>query len=73
MPPRRSILRVAQPPPAPRLRSQRQLQRLRDRLQSARSALVRWQTRLKRAFNTVEKHQKQIIRLERQLARVEED
>ena len=51
---------------------QRQLQKLRGRLDYERAALGRWQTRLKRAFNTVAKHQKAIARLERQLARSED-
>jgi len=52
--------------------SQRQLQKLRARLDHERAALGRWQTRLKRAFSTVEKHQKAMARIERQLARLEE-
>ena len=52
--------------------SQRQLQKLRARLDHERAALGRWQTRLKRAFSTVAKHQKALVRIERQLAHLEE-
>jgi hypothetical protein len=69
--PRRRILRPTLPA-VPEVQRQRQLQRLRERLVSERAAQARWQTRLKRAFNALEKHQKVLIRLERQLARLEE-
>ena len=45
----------------------RQGQKLRDRLAKEQAALRRWQSRLKRAFNAVEKCQKCIARIERQL------
>jgi hypothetical protein len=34
--------------------------------------LARWKTRFKRAYTTVIKHQDQIVRLERQIAKLEE-
>lgn len=69
--PRRTIIRPA-PSPA-QADHPRQLVKLRVRLDSERSALARWQTRLKRAFNTCQKHQQRIARLERQIHRIEED
>jgi len=65
---RRRIIRPTAPAAVDSER-QKQLQRLRGRLEHERTALGRWQIRLKRAFNTVAKHQKAIARLERQLAR----
>jgi len=47
-------------------------QKLRARLDSERAALARWQRKLRRAFNAVEKHQRAIARLEGQLTRKEE-
>ena len=67
--PRRRIVRPATPPAPDR---QRQLHRLRARLDQERHALHRWQSKLKRAFNTVDKHQKAIARIERQLTKMEE-
>jgi septal ring factor EnvC (AmiA/AmiB activator) len=69
--PRRHIIRPPSLSTPANQPSQRQIQKLRTRLDRERSALARWQTRLKRAFNTVEKHQKCIARLERQLVRLE--
>jgi len=69
--PRRCIIRPAPTPPTSQQRQQ-QLQKLRSRIDHERSSLGRWQTRLKRAFTTVEKHQKRIARLERQIAFLEE-
>jgi hypothetical protein len=68
--PRRRIIRATVPTISDSQR-QRQIQKLRERLEHERAALGRWQTRLKRAFNTVEKHQKAILRIERQRARLE--
>ena len=66
--PRRRLVRPTraspgQPPP--------HVLKLRARLDKEQLALTRWQKRLKRAFNTVAKHQQSIARLERQLARLE--
>ena len=69
--PRRRLIRPAPAPTNPN--RPRQIQKLRERLDHQRSTLARWQTKLKRAFNTVEKCQKAISRIERQLARVEEE
>lgn len=69
---RRRLIRPrhnASPPPANR---ERALQKLRVRLQQERTALARWQKRLKRAFNAVTKLQKSIAHIERQLTKKEE-
>jgi hypothetical protein len=68
--PRRRILRPAAPPPDPAQRT-RQLEKLRARRERSQAALQRWQSRLRRAFNAVEKEQTLLVRLERQLARLE--
>ena len=70
--PRRRLVRPAPAPTAPPLQRQRQVQRWRARLEVERAALARWQKRLRRAFNAVEKHGRNIARLERQIARQEE-
>ena len=64
--PRRRIIRQATPIPTNGHRD-RQVERLRNSLAHERQTLTRWQTRLRRAFNTVEKAQKRIARLEKQL------
>ncbi len=43
-----------------------------EHLEHELQALARWQPRLKRAFNTVQKCQRKVADLERQLARLEE-
>jgi hypothetical protein len=68
---RRCIVRPA-PSPVTNQHRDHQIEKLRTRLAGARTSLARWQTRLKRAFTTVEKHQKRILRLERQIAFLEE-
>ena len=68
--PRRRILRPLAQQPNPN--NQARVQKLRARLERERVALLRWQARLKRAFNTVQKTQARITRIERQLARTEE-
>ena len=68
---RRCIVRPA-PSPANNQHRDHQIEKLRNRLGVERASLARWQTRLKRAFTTVEKHQKRISRVERQIAFLEE-
>jgi septal ring factor EnvC (AmiA/AmiB activator) len=68
--PRRRLIRSPALPDS-RPDRQRKVQKLRDRLAHERTTLARWQTRLKRAFNAVEKSQKRIARLERQLTNLE--
>lgn len=68
--PRRRIVRPAPPRPTPDC--QRQIQKLRLRLEQERVALARWMPRLRRAFKAVEKIQFRITRLERQITKLEE-
>jgi hypothetical protein len=63
---RRCILRPAPIPTSDQ--RQRRLQKLRTSLDSERHALNRWQKRLKRAFTAVDKCNRRIIRIERQIA-----
>jgi CII-binding regulator of phage lambda lysogenization HflD len=70
--PRRRIVRPVTNGQASNAIRQRQVQRLRERLERERSALIRWQRRLKLAFNAIQKHQQRISRIERQLAQLEE-
>ncbi len=69
--PRRRLIRPAATV-APDPQRQRRAQKLRERLEHERAALARWQTRLKRAFNAVEKCQRKIARLERNITHLEE-
>jgi hypothetical protein len=68
--PRRRIIRPSASVTSPH--EQQQLHKLRARLEQERAALTRWQRRLRRAFNTVEKQQRRIRSLERRIARLEE-
>jgi len=70
--PRRRIVRPREIPPLPDVQRQRQLQRLRSRLERERFGLVRWLARLRRAFHSFEKYQTTISRLERQITRLED-
>ena len=67
--PRRRILRAE--PVAVRTSPRRQ-SLLRQKLERERSALARWTSRLKRAFNAMSKQQRIIARLERRIATLEE-
>jgi len=69
--PRRRLIRPA-PVPVASPERPRQTQKLRERLDKERAALARWQTKLKRAFNAVEKCQRKITRVERQINHLEE-
>ena len=70
--PRRRIVRPPAAPAPDRRDRDRQLQRLRSRLEKERAALTRWMPRLKRAFHTVERGLARIARIERQIARTED-
>ena len=70
LPRRRLICPAAEPAPAPD--RTHQITRLRDRLDKERSALARWQTKLKRSFNAVEKSQRKIARIERKITQLED-
>ena len=65
--PRRRVIR-----PTPVQRRSNQREKLCLRLEKERSALRRWQTKLRRAFKAVEKCQSQVARLEHQLHREQE-
>ncbi|MGE3805246.1 MAG: hypothetical protein AB7K24_11290 [Gemmataceae bacterium] len=66
---RRNILRPPRPTVAD-ARQARRRQRLQVDLDRALAALARWQTRLRRAFNAVEKHQRQVARLNKQITAI---
>jgi len=70
--PRRRLIRPPQGPTTRRPPLDPQAQKLRSKLDKERAVFIRWMTRLKRAFHTVEKSQRRINHLERQLARMEE-
>lgn len=55
------------PQPDERRVRRRQLKKLRQRLARERTAWSRWMPRLRRAFNAVEKIDRRIRRLERQI------
>jgi septal ring factor EnvC (AmiA/AmiB activator) len=69
--PRRRLIRPVAITDEANSQQQRRAQKLRDRLSRERAALARWQARLRRAFNAADKCQKQIARLERQIANLE--
>ena len=68
--PRRRVLRPTRESPDDPTR-QRSLHKKRARLQDEQQSLLRWMSRLKRAFHAVEKQQRTITRLERDLSRLE--
>ena len=70
--PRRQIIRPPRVSSRPEPQRQRQLQKLRERLEREQATLARWMNRLKRAFHAVEKSQLCLRRLERNLTRLEE-
>lgn len=70
--PRRRLVRPVQAPVLAHPATDRQLQKLRSRLETERLSLSRWMSRLRRAFHAVEKSQVKITRIERQLAHLEE-
>jgi hypothetical protein len=70
--PRRSLVRPALVAGAAPSQRQRKKQKLREHLERELRALARWQPRLKRAFNVVQKCQRRVADLERKLARLED-
>jgi hypothetical protein len=70
--PRRRIIRPQAQPLVSDARRQRRLERLRATLEKERQALVRWKKRLRRAFRAVEKHTRNVLRLEKQIHTQEE-
>ena len=69
--PRRRVLRPVRPLSEPDPRQVRLIQKRRAQLDKDRDALARWMQRLKRSFHAVERHQRRIARLERQLAKLD--
>ena len=70
--PRRRIIRPDPPAEIPRQIPNRRVLKLRTRLDKERAALTRWMTKLKRVFHAVERSQQKVLRLERQINRLEE-
>lgn len=70
--PRRRLVRPASAAQASEPQRQRQMQKLRSRLETEQTALTRWMRRLKRAFHVVEKQMSRVARLEKQISRLEE-
>jgi hypothetical protein len=68
---RRRILRQPSPPPEDH-RQVARIRKLRERLVHERAALARWMTRLRRAFNAVQKIQRAIARIEKEMTRLED-
>jgi hypothetical protein len=68
--PRRRLIRPALAP-APDPNRPRKIQKLRERLDHERTALVRWQSKLKRAFNSVERYQRSVSRVEHKITQLE--
>ena len=66
--PRRRVLRPTHATSAVDVRHQARQQKRHEQVARERVSLDRWMARLKRAFHAVEKQQKRIARLERQLA-----
>ena len=69
--PRRRIVRTPPAAPAPDPRRQERLRRLLDRLSREQAALDRWMSRLRRAFHALEKSQRAVGRLTKEIARLE--
>ena len=70
--PRRRVLRPRPAPVSIDPRRQQQMHKRREQLAKERSALDRWMARLRRAFHAVEKQQARITRLERVLAKLQD-
>ena len=68
--PRRRLIRPSIRPTA-QPKTALQLQKLRTKLDKDRRDLARWMSRLKRAFSFVQKHHARIVRLERQITKLE--
>jgi hypothetical protein len=69
--PRRQIIRPPRPPAHPDPQRQRQVQKLRERLERERVTQARLMSRLKRVFHSLEKSQARLGRLERTLTKLE--
>jgi septal ring factor EnvC (AmiA/AmiB activator) len=69
--PRRRLIRPVLDAEPANPQQQRKIQKLRERLDRERASLARWQSRFKRAFNSVQRIQNRIARIERQLTQSE--
>ena len=69
---RRRVLRQARPPGIPDPRQHKQIADRRAKLVREQAALERWMAKLKRAFHSVEKQQRRIAGLERQIRKLEQ-
>jgi len=69
--PRRRIIRPPTELPTVPAPSQRQLAKLRARLEKERAALARWQTQFRRAFHAIDKLQRTVSRIEQRIALLE--
>ena len=68
--PRRRLIRpTISPTSSPQ--TSPQLQKLRAKLERDRLCFAKWLARLKRAFTAIDKHQRRIARLERQITKLE--
>ena len=66
---RRRVIRPPAPEPLSVLRHQERQRKQQARLAKEREIFDRWMVKLRRAFHTVERSQRKIARLERDLAR----
>lgn len=64
---RRRVLRGTAPSPADP-RQNRRRERRQTELQRERATLARWLARLRRALRAVERHQSQIVRIEKRIS-----
>jgi hypothetical protein len=69
--PRRRILRLSRSAPNDGPRQTKLLAR-RSKLEVEQQCLSRWMQRLRRAFHAVEKHQRSVTRLEREIAHLQQ-
>ena len=69
---RRRIQRPPRPHTGAETRRQARIHKKHEQLEREQTSLIRWMSKLKRAFHTVEKQQQRIARLERQLANLEQ-
>ncbi|MFO1004636.1 MAG: hypothetical protein U0929_01655 [Planctomycetaceae bacterium] len=67
--PRRRVIRPTRPVSAESTQ-QRKLTARREQLEREQKSLSRWMSRMKRAFHAVEKQQKKVTRLEREIKRL---
>jgi hypothetical protein len=71
--PRRRLIRAAATAVPNNRQCQHRLSKLRAAQEKERQSLVRWMSRLRRAFHAVEKSQAYIARVERAIAKLEDN